>query len=448
MSNHNRKIAKALTPARQLALRTLLSMQARNEKIQAALNITLASAAASTDKKDKALCTQLVYGCVRLKIRLDWILDKYLAKPEALPSPARRVMRMAAYELLYLSHIPQYATISSYVAAIKSGYGQSLAGVANAVLRKVSSGPHDEAWFKSEIPDPIKFLEAWHSQPEWIVDHFMRNYPEADMKKYLEAGTQVPPLGIRANRLSGDFNAVCEELAKHDGLIEKNEEAFAFAPGKNPEEMGALLAEGKISRQSYPAQKIMQAIFSGLKTEISSALKSGPIWDVCAGQGGKTCWMLEHGLPVSLASDTSTLRLEHLHHELARLKLPAPAVITADAALPLPVKEQPGIILIDAPCSGLGTLSRRPDIKLYRKPEELPRLAELQEQILFTQFEALPGGGLLIYLTCTLNPDENQKPIDKLLDRFPSSRLIFTCQSPPGNPAYEFFWAAAVQKQA
>ena len=149
MSNHNRKITKALTPARQLALRTLLSMQARNEKIQAALNITLASAAASTDKKDKALCTQLVYDCVRLKIRLDWILDKYLAKPEALPSPARRVMRMAAYELLYLSHIPQYATISSYVAAIKSGYGQSLAGVANAVLRKVSSGSHDEAWFKS-----------------------------------------------------------------------------------------------------------------------------------------------------------------------------------------------------------------------------------------------------------------------------------------------------------
>jgi NusB family. len=100
MANHNRKITKALTPARQLALRTLLSMQARNEKIQAALNITLAAVTASTDKKDKALCTQLVYGCVRLKIRLDWILDKYLDKPEALPSSARRVMRMAAYELL------------------------------------------------------------------------------------------------------------------------------------------------------------------------------------------------------------------------------------------------------------------------------------------------------------------------------------------------------------
>ena len=447
MANHNRKITKALTPARQLALRTLLSMQARNEKIQAALNITLAAVTASTDKKDKALCTQLVYGCVRLKIRLDWILDKYLDKPEALPSSARRVMRMAVYELLYLSHIPQYATISSYVAAIKSGYGQSLAGVANAVLRKISSGPHDEAWFKSEIPDPVKFLEAWHSQPEWIVEHFMRNYPETDMKKYLEAGTQVPPLGIRANRLSSDFNAICGELAENDGLLEKNEDAFAFAPGKNPEGMGLLLAKGKISRQSYATQKIMQTIFSELKTEISGALKCGPIWDVCAGQGGKTCWMLEHGLPVSLASDTSTQRLEHLQQELTRLGLSAPAVITADAGAPLPVKEQPGIILIDAPCSGLGTLARRPDIKLYRKPEELPKLSELQEKILSAQFETLPVGGLLIYLTCTLNPAENQQPIDKLLNRFPTARQIFTSQSPPDNPAYEFFWAAAVQKQ-
>ena len=454
MPNPNRKIAKALNPARQLALRTLLSMQARNEKVQAALNTTLAAAPATVSQKDKALCTQLVYGCIRLKIRLDWILDKFLNKPESVPIPLRRVLRMAVFELFYLSHIPSYATLSSYVAAIKSGYGQGLAGLANAVLRKVSEIPaHDRDWFEAEIKDPQQFAEVWYSQPGWIINHFFAHYPKNEAETYLEASLETPPLGIRANPLKPGFSATGEELAETGSLLEHSENAYAYAPGKAPEKMGELLAKGKITRQSYAAQIAMQRIFSELKETIAAALRLGPVWDVCAGQGGKTCWMLERGMPVGLASDTNTSRLEHLQQEITRLGLPAPVIMAADASMPICIGEQteaasPGIIFVDAPCSGLGTLARRPDIKIYRKPEELKRLAELQLKIAHAQLESLRPGGLLVYLTCTLNPDENQKVIGKLLEKNNGAKLIFNYQSLPENPSYEFFWAGVVQKQA
>ncbi|MBQ4132295.1 MAG: Fmu (Sun) domain-containing protein, partial [Desulfovibrionaceae bacterium] len=405
----NKKIAKALSPARRLALRALLAMQARNEKLQAALNTALSAAPADTSREDKALCTNLVYGCIRLEIRLDWILDQYFSRPESVPLAMRRVMRMAVYELLYLSHIPVYASISSYVGAVRAGYGPAMAGLANAVLRKIAgSGAGSRAWFEQRLSDERAFGKVWYSLPEWMFDHFTGCYPPESALACMEAGLKFPPVGVRANPLAAAYPQVCEELARADGLLAQANNAFAYASGQGPE-LGMMLARGEVSRQSYAAQAAMQAVFSSIKGSLASALKSGPIWDVCAGQGGKTCWMLEQGLPVAAASDTSLLRLKHLRLELDRLHLPRPVIFAADAAHPLPLREKPGVILIDAPCSGLGTLARRPDIKLYRHQHDLAQLARLQQTILAAQYSSLPQGGLLIYLTCTLNPAENEQ---------------------------------------
>ena len=487
MSNPNKKISKNLSPARQLALRTMLSMQARREKAQAALNLTLGAAPQSTLPEDKALATELVYGCIRLEIRLDWILDQEFNKPEGVPLAMRRVMRMAVYELAYLTHIPSYATLNSYVNAIKAGYGSKLAGLANAVLRKISQVPqYDEAWFKQKLvasacqssPASLKasnlpnstdlanpslgvnidsaeldqeFMRIWYSLPLWLLNHFISSYPPDLVEQYLAASIEAPPLGLRLNRLNENFSSLSQTLLEEPGLIQQHDkmnEAVVFHSGFMPQNFGRMLAEGQMTRQSYAAQQAMQQVFAGLPTEIEAALALGPIWDVCAGQGGKTCWMLEQGLPVAASCDTSLSRLHGLAREIKRLQLPAPAILAADASKALPLKGQPGIILADAPCSGLGTLARRPDIKMYRTPSDLPALATLQQKITTSCFSCLPIGGLLIYLTCTLNPAENQEIIANLLQKQQGAKQIFTWATPANSLAKEFFWVSVLRKDS
>ena len=318
--------------------------------------------------------------------------------------------------------------------------------MANAVLRRISQIPAcDKAWCERRTGNRRELEEVWYSMPGWLLAHFRANYPAERAALYLDASLAYPPLGIRANPLAEAYPQICDVLGRVDGIVERAGNAFAYAAGQGPD-LGVMLAAGEISRQSYAAQTAMRAIFTGAERAISQALQLGPIWDVCAGQGGKTCWMLEQGLPVSVASDTNLTRLKHLLHEVKRLKLPRPTVFAADATSPLPVKETPGIILIDAPCSGLGTLSRRPDIKLYRRPDDLPKLAALQQTILATQYSSLPAGGLLIYLTCTLNPEENEQVIDRFVQKNSSASVILDWGSSPKNPAREFFWGAIVRK--
>ena len=448
MPNPNKKIGKALPAARQMALRTLLSMQARQDKLQSCLNTVLAAAPKTTDPKDKALATELVYGCVRLEIRLDWILDQYLTKPDALPLAMRRVLRMAAYELLYLSHIPPYATLSLYVDAIKSGYGPKMAGLANAVLRNISRAQTwDKAFFEQQIPDSKTFMQIWHSMPAWLVEHFLNSYPRDQALAYMNASLEIPALGLRLNMQKEDWQQLAEQLEQTEGFIKRAAAAVAFETGFMPENLGLLLAKGQVSRQSFAAQEAMSVIFEKLDAEVKKALALGPVWDICAGQGGKTAWLIEKGLPVAICSDTNFKRLQNLKQELTRLGLPVPVVVVANAAN-LPFNAQTGIIIADAPCSGLGTLARRPDIKASRCPEDISALIKLQKQIAQKSFTHLAPGGLLIYLTCTLNPDENQKVIDKLLKKEPAAKQLFTWSTPIETFAKEFFWAAVVQKQS
>ena len=538
MSNPNKKISKSLTPARQLALRTLLSMQARGEKLQASLNETLGTAPKTVLPEDKALATELVYGCIRLKIRLDWILDQQFNKPDAVPLAMRRVMRMAVYELAYLSHIPSYATLNSYVDALKAGYGPKLAGLANAVLRKISQVPlHDESWFKQQLSGAPaaaspnahanaaaqssfasnkEFIRIWYSLPLWMVDHFLTNYPADVAEQYMAASIATPPLGLRLNKQDEHFLNLSQTLPQEAGFILQQDNALAFHSGFMPQNFGKMLAQGQMSRQSFAAQEVMQQVFNCLANEVNAALELGPIWDVCAGQGGKTCWMLENNLPVSASVDTSLQRLHGLAREIKRLHLnqqeslleevapatsdasdtsgaseasqapqllqalqaaqssqspqssqssqlsenhaafegaPASthcnlAIIAADASKPLPLKTQPGIVLVDAPCSGLGTLSRRPDIKIYREPADLAALVVLQKEIISTSFKQLAPGGLLIYLTCTLNPQENQEVIAHLQQAHKNAQQLFTWATPPNSIAKEFFWVSVIKKDA
>ncbi len=445
---------KTLPPARRAAFLTLEQTLDRPDapglSIQEALDRTLRAARFSP--LDAALATNLAYGVLRYEERLDFLLNKFLNRPGRLAPAHKDILRLAAFELLFLENIPAYASLNWAVEAGKIAFGPALGGLTNAVLRKVAElkdNARDYAFFAKEIPDPKKLAAVWHCQPEWIIEHFFANYPENEARAYLNAFTAAPVIGLRINRRKADWEELAQILAAEPGRILAAGPSFCFSAGAAPRNLEALIREGRVSRQSFAAQEALFRLLEAVAADpdFPPALQKG-VWDACAGHGGKTCALLEAGIPVRFATDTHAGRLAGLRDDLTRLGLTgaAPLVTVADAAALCPLPECPPVILADAPCSGLGTLNHRPDIKHKRKAQDLPGLAALQNRILDSLYACLPEKGWLLYITCTLNPAENEGQIASLLTRNPGAKLAAQWRTPPESLSHEFFYAAAIRK--
>lgn len=447
---------KAMPPARRAAYFALEQSRSKNDapgaSLQAVLDQTLRAARLSP--LDAALATNLAYGLPRFKERLDWLLNRFLKRPERIIPAHKDILRLAAYELIFLDAVPAYASLNWAVEVSKVAFGPTLGGLSNAVLRKVAAlgeRARDYAFFASEIKDHGELFSVWHCQPAWIIGHFTGGWPEPEARAYLEAFIAEPVMGVRLNARKPDWEDLASKLIKAEGCLVTQGPAFLFSAAHKPADLEQFIREGRASRQSYAAQEIMAELLTMAATAdpgFSSALRNG-VWDACAGHGGKTCALLERGITVKLASDTHSGRLKGLRDDLARLDLTEapPVLAVADATAPCPLRDCPPVILADVPCSGLGTLGRRPDIKYNRKPTDLPALAALQERIINNLYACLPSGGYLLYLTCTLNPAENENQIAGLLARQPRAALLGARQTSPDSPAREFFYGAVVSKK-
>lgn len=440
-----------MPPARRAAF---LALEQRRGKgsLQAVLDRALR--AARLGPLDAALATNIVYGSLRFKERLEWLLHKFLARPERIIPAHRDILLLAAYELIFLDAVPAYASLTWAVDASKAAFGPTLGGLSNAVLRKVaalSEKARSYAFLATEIKDPRQLASIWHCQPDWITGHFAASYPEPEAHAYLEAFLAEPVLGVRLNSRKPGWKTLAADLARETGCLAAQEQRLAFSAAHKPAQLEQLIREGLVSRQSYAAQEALAALLGiadAADAAFSMALRSG-VWDACAGHGGKTCTLLEQGIAVKLASDPHAGRLAGLREDFARLGLTdtAPILAVADAAAPCPLRDCPPVILADVPCSGLGTLNHRPDIKYNRRPEDLPALAGLQRRLLDNLYTCLPSDGWLLYLTCTLNPAENEDQVAALIARHPGAALSGAWRTPPDSPAHEFFYGAVIRKK-
>ncbi len=446
---------KAMPPARRAAFLALEQRRGKGDApgapLQAALDQVLR--AARLGPLDAALATNIAYGTLRCKERLEWLLHKFLTRPGRVIPAHKDILLLAAYELIFLDAVPAYASLTWAVDASKAAFGPTLGGLSNAVLRKVAAlgeKARDYDFFATEISDPRQLASVWHCQPDWISAHFAASYPAAEARAYLEAFLAEPVLGVRTNARRPGWESLAADLAREAGCLAAQEQRLAFSAAHKPAQLEQLIREGLASRQSYAAQEALAALLNiarAAAADFSLALPGG-VWDACAGHGGKTCALLEQGIAVKLASDPHAGRLAGLREDLARLGLAdiAPALVVADAAAPCPLQACPPVILADVPCSGLGTLNHRPDVKYNRRPEDLPGLAGLQHRIVDNLYACLPPGGWLLYLTCTLNPTENEGQIASLTARHPGAELVGAWRTPPDSPAHEFFYGAVVRK--
>ena len=432
----------SIPPSRAAALTAIENTLPVNGKsgqdLQGALDNALRRLA---DPRDKGLATELTYGYFRLRGRMEHLVRFHLAKPEKTHPLIVRILALAAYELVVLTGVPSWASLSWAVDAVKNRFGQTQANVANAVLRRIQalgSEASQQSFYESSSHSRLQALCAWYSCPVWLYELWTQEYGEQDALELMRCQLLPPVNGIRCNSAHPDSHACFETLTCGREILFEQYPWAGFAPGDtNPllAEVVRLEREGVLSRQSAAVGDIL--------TRLGYQSWPGPIWDACCGRGGKTTALMENSTSRVFASDPNKRRLKGLLAESVRLGLPRPALFAADASKP-PLSSFDGTILIDAPCSGLGVLSRRPDTKWKRTRNDIDHLCSIQQSLLASCSSLLRSGGRIVYLTCTMTRQENDQQ-----DAFLRS-LGLTCemiaQPVAGSRLREFFWGGVWKK--
>ncbi|PKN07263.1 MAG: hypothetical protein CVU73_13490 [Deltaproteobacteria bacterium HGW-Deltaproteobacteria-8] len=438
----------ALPPARAVALDCLASCLLEGRDLQAALDTALMASPLSD--RDAGLVTELVYGYCRLKGRAEALLLRFLDPKRRLPDEAMLALGLATYEILHLDRVPAYASVNWAVDWAKGYTRAHLSGLFNAVLRKVAEmapSARTITPYRENARDEVEALSRFYSCPEWIIALWLKEYPREDVARFLKAQARPPAVGLAVDSTyAGGAEALAERLAAHPACMGRSGLGLAFESGTalatlvqdlalSPEELSALYRQGFAAREALAA--------------LSPSTWKTPAWDACAGRGGKTRLLLEAGLSPVLASDTHQGRLKALSRELAPFAEDGRLVVfraRADEPAEIPGGLRPASILLDAPCTGLGTLSRRPDIKWKRTQNDAANLMRTQAAMLRQAFETLAPGGTLFYVTCTLNPDENQHQVSRFLESQPAARLAGTWATGTDIPTGEFFYCATLNK--
>jgi 16S rRNA (cytosine967-C5)-methyltransferase len=361
---------------------------------------------------DRALATELAYGVLRLRRRLDRAL--VAGAPRGLGSLDERVLdalRVAAYQLLCLDRVPAHAAVNDAVGFVRRHRGERLAGFANAVLRRVAE--------RGEPPppaDPRARLIDVESYPPWLADLYFGLFGDEALT-LAAAQNRPPPVWLRANPVRGGREAAlaairAERPAAALTPSERLPEALRLAGGASPADLGALQG-GLVTVQDLGAQAVGRFVGAG---------PGERILDACAGVGGKSTHLavLAGAGAVIHAADVSGRKLE-LCRELAR-RLGAPGIETIEVDLTAPGDRLAAAydrVLLDAPCTGLGVIRRHPELKWRRQAEDVPRLAALQRQLLETVARRVRPGGLFVYSVCTLTAEEGADQVRAFLGRHP-----------------------------
>lgn len=367
----------------------------------------------------------MTYGVARLRGRLDRLLDVHLERGlESLPDPVAIHLRMGLYQLLYMDSVPNYAAVSQTVAGVRAVVGPGLAPLANAVLRKAGEAGEDRAAFPSEADDRVGHLAAWHSHPPWLVARWFERWGAEAAAELLVHNNLVPDVTIRPFRGSLDEAKRVLEARGIEATVLREHDCLKLDRGGRVHE--ALDAIEGFAQD--PAAAAVAA-FCGFESGARVA-------DVCAAPGGKAMALAATGCRV-LACDASLPRARLIAETVRRLSAEVP-VIVADGRRPV-FTELDGV-LVDAPCTGTGTLRRHPDARWRLSPERLARLLPLQAELLDGVADSIRVGGTLVYATCSLEEEENEGQVRRFLARHPE----FSLEQPPqaaveehGSPGVE-----------
>jgi len=394
-------------------------------------------------RADAALATELTLGVLRWQRLLDFLLSRHLDRPiERLDDEVLLALRLGLYQLRFLDRVPAHAAVAESVELAKRAGKLSAAGLVNAVLRRAAgdakvSGNALESLLPKNAP-PHERAAILYSHPTWLVERWMKRFGAERTIALLQANNRPPRLACalldeaHSNEIDGSLRAAGFEVAPGRWL-----RSARICSGGDPAGAEAY-RNGQISFQDEASQMVAHLV---------DAKPGQRVLDVCAAPGGKTILLARAvGSGVVMAADLHPPRLRILREQLARTHTENAFLVALDAARRFPFAESFDRILVDAPCSGTGTLSRNPEIRWRLTREDLGRAHDSQVAMLRNALAALSPGGRLVYSTCSLEPEENEDVVSEALAsggewRIVSGNAALAARLREGQTAAELFSA-------
>ena len=367
------------------------------------------------DRRDRAFITELVYGTLRWRGRLDWAIRSASNVPlDRIEPDVLDLMRMAAYQILFLDRVPDSAAVDESVEMVKTrSRGKRAAGFVNAILRRIAREKDRIAWPEA-ASDPAGYLSVILSHPDWLARRLAEDFGPEAAARLCEANLSIPIVFVRANTLKTDRDALARLLAG-EGVDTK---PCIYSP----DGLVVIGAAKPVFRTDAFAQGLLyiQDEASQLVSRLLAPEPDAQVLEVCAAPGGKTTHLaqLMEGRGRIVAIDIHPRKLAVLAGTCGRLGIGSVLPLAADGAVALPLRDGEAFdaILVDAPCSGVGTLRRNPERKWRLDPAEIGPLARLQGRILRSAAERLKPGGVLVYSTCTLLREENEAVVEEFIE--------------------------------
>jgi 16S rRNA (cytosine967-C5)-methyltransferase len=406
-----------VSPARKIAFEILLKVDAGRAF---ATDLLQGRQVSELNERDRRLITEIVMGVLRWRGEIDHRLQQLSGRsPEPLDREVITALRIGIYQIAFLEKIPKSAAVNESVELTKLARKRSAAGLVNAVLRKCDAGSFLKRMSVASPDDPEISVSVRRSVPAWLLDRWAANHGAEAANRLAWVGVQVPATTLR----------ICSSTPAPDEVAGKLEEE-GIAVRRSCYTSRALIVEtgeGIVSRLAEETGLAIQDEASQLIAELVGVRPGERVLDLCAAPGMKASLLADAtGDGLLVACDASARRLRTMRRLLPRLTAGAARVRTArlDATRDLPFRRKFDRILVDAPCSGTGTLARNPEIKWRLEQEDMKRLPAIQSQILSNALSVLAPGGRLVYATCSLEQEENEEVVEGVLSAIPGFRLL------------------------
>lgn len=406
-------------PARIAAYRALRAVAAQQMDLPAALSHSRRDL---SDERDRALSADIVTGTLRWRRAIDHLIEEFARRPlAALDADVSTILRLSLYQLLHLDRVPASAVVDDAVDLTRGARKASAAGFVNAVLRAVLRQRH-------RLPLPARpeegaarasylaYLGVTHSHPEWLVARWLDRYGFDATERWVRFNNEIPCLTLRVNGLRTLRDNLAAALAA-DGIAT---EPARYAPD------GLVVTAGNPLRRPPDGAFVVQDEASQLVGFAVDARPGERVLDLCASPGGKTTAMAaamgDQG--IIIAADVRQRRLALLDDTVRASGARHVHIVRVPASGPLPFFSMFDRVLVDAPCSGLGTIRRDPDIRWRRTGADLAVFARSQLALLVRASHVLAPGGRLVYATCSSEPEENEDVVNAFLAERSDFRVL------------------------
>lgn len=377
---------------------------------------------------DRNLFTELVHGIVRRQRTLDAIIDRLAKQPaHRQPPHLKQLLRLGLYQLRYLDRIPDSAAVNTTVDLAKANGLAGLAGVVNGVLRQYIRLQDRQEEVLNLPTNPISRLGTLYSFPDWLIEHWVTELGSIETEQLCQAFNRVPKIDLRVNTLKIELTRLIDIFQAADIAaipIPHVPQGLQFTGNVGAIDRLPGYHEGWWTVQDRSAQ---------LVTHLLDPQPGEVVIDACAAPGGKTTHIAElmGNTGQILALDKTASRLKKLQQNLDRLQLSGVKILTGDSCKFSELTATADRVLLDAPCSGLGTLHRRADARWQKTPAQIHELGQLQGQLLANTATWVKPGGVLVYATCTVHPIENEHVITSFLTTHPHWQIELPAPDSP-----------------